>query len=389
MNSILNEPRRRRHRPGIINEVRRIGKKKRKDEDLVFEVGRTPRDTLSKLLIVCGKVGDDNANAYRAKAEEIGADFVIEPGRSWVLTDKTVKDCFEEGKHAGVLLIGTNKELPATQIEYQGSYGFTDWFLQDVDGDEIPDTPVGRIFGPPETILYHMDPMIIDSNIAIVFDSQPGRSTRHVEGLKQLGFDVDVLRKFSENDKKLLSVSEFILQFSDGMFDSRIHGTPEKWASHNAVILDYQQASSIKFEGYPVIYSEACNTAMEGPLLRAFLDQGACYIGATLDTMNNLEPFDDWRFCAYADGWKFGFLDLLDTYELIGEVKVGVDRAIFENLDEDVKKEISAVRHGETFEITMDNGLSATEWVMFGNPLRRTTVGPVADYTPGRLIVDT
>ncbi|MFW9889286.1 MAG: hypothetical protein ACFFER_13955 [Candidatus Thorarchaeota archaeon] len=388
MNSIINEPRRR-HRPGIINEVRQIGGKKRKDEDLVFEVGRTPRNTLSKLLIVCGKVGDDNADAYRAKAREIGADFVIEPGRSWVLTDKTVKDCFEEGKHAGVLLIGTNKELPATQIEYQGSYGFTDWFIQDVDGDEIPDTPVGRIFGPSETVLYHLDPMIIDSTIAIVFDSQPGRSTRHVEGLKRLGFDVDVLRKFSEKDKKLLSVCEFILQFSDGMFDTRIHGTPEKWASHNAVILDYQQASSIKFEGYPVIYSEACSTAMEGPLLKAFLDQGACYIGATLDTMNNLEPFDDWRFCAYADGWKFGFLDLLDTYELIGQVKVGVDRAIFENLEENVKREIYAVRNGDTFEIISDNGLSATEWVMFGNPLRRTTVGPAADYTPGRLIVDT
>jgi hypothetical protein len=387
MNSIVNEPRRR--RPGIINEIRRIGKREKKDDELSFEVGRTSRETLSKLLVVCGKVGDDNTDVYRAKAQEIGADFVVEPGRSWVLTYKTVRDCFEEGKHAGVLLIGTNKELPATQIEYQGSYGFTDWFIQDVDGDDAPDTPVGRVFGPPETILYHMDPLIIDSNIAVVFDSQPGRSTRHVEGLKQLGFDVDVLRQFTEKDLKLLSVSEFILQFSDGMFDSRIHGTPEKWASHNSVILDYQQASSIKFEGYPVIYSEACSTAMEGPLLKAFLNQGACYIGATLDTMNNVEAFDDWRFCAYADGWKFGFLDLLDTHKLIGQVKVGVDRAIYENLDANIKKELTAIRKGERLEITSDNGLSATEWVMFGNPLRRTTVGPAADYTPGRLIVDT
>lgn len=387
MNSIVNEPRRR--RPGIINEIRRVGKREKTDAELSFEVGRTSRDTLSKLLVVCGKVGDDNADVYRAKAQEIGADFVVEPGRSWVLTHKTVRDCFEEGKHAGVLLIGTNKELPATQIEYQGSYGFTDWFIQDVDGDDVPDTPVGRVFGPPETILYHMDPLIIDSNIAVVFDSQPGRSTRHVEGLKQLGFDVEVLRQFTEKDLKLLSVSEFILQFSDGMFDSRIHGTPERWASHNSVILDHQQASSIKFEGYPVIYSEACSTAMEGPLLKAFLDQGACYIGATLDTMNNVEAFDDWRFCAYADGWKFGFLDLLDTHKLIGEVKVNVDRAIYENLDTNAKKELTAIRKGERFEITSDNGLSATEWVMFGNPLRRTTVGPAADYTPGRLIVDT
>jgi hypothetical protein len=105
--------------------------------------------------------------------------------------------------------------------------------------------------------------------------------------------------------------------------------------------------------------------------------------------MNNVEAFDDWRFCAYADGWKFGFLDLLDTHKLIGQVKVGVDRAIYENLDDIIKKELTAIRKGERFEITSDNGLSATEWVMFGNPLRRTTVGPAADYTPGRLIVDT
>ncbi|MHA2355212.1 MAG: hypothetical protein ACXADC_08570 [Candidatus Thorarchaeota archaeon] len=387
MNSIVNEPRRR--RPGIINEIRHIGKRKKRDDELSFEVGRISRDTLSKLLIVCGKVGKEKAEIYRTKSEEIGADFVVEPGRSWVLTHKTVQDCFEEGKHEGVLLIGTNKELPATQIEYQGSYGFTDWFVQDVDGDNIPDTPVGRVFGPPETILYHMDPMIIDSDIAIVFDSQPGRSTRHVEGLKKLGFEVDVLRQFTEKDQKLLSVCEFILQFSDGMFDSRIHGTPEKWASHNSVILDYRQAASIKFEGYPVIYSEACSTAQEGPLLKAFLDQGACYIGATLDTMNNVESFEDWKYCAYADGWKFGFLDLLDTYDLIGQVKVGVDRAIYENLNDDVKKELAAIRMGESILITTDHGISATEWVMFGNPLRRTTVGPAADYTPGRLIVDT
>ncbi len=123
--------------------------------------------------------------------------------------------------------------------------------------------------------------------------------------------------------------------------------------------------------------------------MRAFLDQGACYIGATLDTMNNLEPFDDWRECAYADGWKFGFLDLLDTHDLIGEVKIGVDRAIYDNLADSVKRELEDVRSGENIEVTTDNALSAAEWVMFGNPLRRTTVGPQADFTPGKLLVDT
>lgn len=386
MNSLVNDPK---GRVSLINEVRRIGKKRRTEEELAFEVGKMPREILSRLLVVCGKVGKENTALYKKKSKDIGADFISESGRSWVLAYKTIQENYDLDHHNGVLLIGTNKELPATQISYEGSYGYTDWFIQDVDGDGIPDTPVGRVFGPPETILYHIDPMIIDSDIAIVFDSQPGRSKRHVEGLTKLGFEVEVLRKYTERDRKLLSVSEFILQFSDGMFDMRIHGTPEKWASHNAVIMDYKQASKIKFEGYPVIYSEACSTAQEGPLLKAFLDQGACYIGATLDTLNNLEPFDDWRDCAYADGWKFGFLDLLDTHDLIGQVKIGVDSAIYDRLAKKAKSELEAVRSGESIEITSDHGLSAAEWVMFGNPLRRSTVGPRADYSPGRLVVDT
>lgn len=234
-----------------------------------------------------------------------------------------------------------------------------------------------------------MDPKIIDSDIAIVFDSQPGRSNRHVEGLAALGFDVEVLGRYTDEEQKLMSVSEFILQFSDGVFTSRIHGTPDRWATHNSVILTSEQTSTIRFEGYPVIYSEACSTAQEGPLLRAFLDQGSLYIGSTLDTLNNVEPFDNWRTCPYCDGWKFGFLDLLDTYELIGQVKVTVDRELTRNLDSGVMKELENVRTGVTNTLTNDNAVSICEWVLFGNPLRPTTVGPNANYSPGRIIVDT
>ncbi|NHJ13809.1 MAG: hypothetical protein EAX95_09030 [Candidatus Thorarchaeota archaeon] len=374
---------------GAINELRKPVQKRRKDLELSFEVGRSSRNSLSKLLVVCGSVGDENAFLYGMKAKEIGADFVEETGRSWVLTHQTIKRNYEPGKHEGVLLIGSNKELPATQLSYGGSYGYTDWFVQDANGDGIPDAPVGRVLGSPEAVLYHMDPMIIDSNIAIIFDSQPGRSMRHVEALRKLGFEVEVLPKFHHREAKLLSVSEFILQFSDGMFDSRIHGTPEKWGTHSSVILDYKDVSSFRFEGYPVVYSEACSTAQEGPLLRAFIQQGACYIGATLETLNNVQPFDDWKNCAYADGWKFGFMDLLDSKPLIGEVKLGVDEAIYQNLDQSVKNEIERIRLGESYEIKSDNALSAVEWVLFGNPLRRTTVGPRADFSPGQLIVDT
>ncbi|MGY5852321.1 MAG: C25 family cysteine peptidase [Candidatus Thorarchaeota archaeon] len=378
-----------RGRTGSLNEVFKVLRRKRTEEELTFDAGHTSRDVLKKLLVICGKVGADNIATYQQKAKELGADFIAETGSSWVLTQKTIQQNYDTGKHEGVLLIGDNKELPGTQMAYQGAYTWTDFFFEDADGDHIPDIPVGRIYGPPETILYHMDPLIIDSNIAVVFDSQPGRSTRHVESLVSLGFDVEVLQKFSEKDIKIMEVCEFILQFSDGVFTSRIHGTPEQWASHNAVILSYQQAESIKFKGYPVIFSEACSTAQDGPLLKAFLNQGAVYIGSTLDTVNNIEPFDDWRQCAYCDGYKFGFLDLLDSHELIGQVKVGVDRGLYENLAEPIKTEIEGVRSGSKPQLETENAITVLEWQMFGNPMRRTTVGEDADFTPGKIIVDT
>lgn len=374
---------------GSINEIRKFFRKERSKEDLQFDVGRMKRDVLKRMLVVAGRVGDNRISKYEAKAKELGSDFIAEKGRSWVLTQKSIRENYDPSFHRGVLLIGNNKELPSTQISYQNAYAFTDWFLQDLDGDSIPEFPIGRIFGPPETVLYHMDPFIIDSNIAIVFDSQPERSDRHVKGLAALGFDVEILNRFTKDDTKLLSVSEFILQFSDGVFSSRIHGTPDRWATHNSVILSHRQAAAIKFEGYPVIYSEACSTAQEGPLLKAFLNQGACYIGATLDTMNNVEPFDDWKMCPYCDGWKFGFLDELDSHELIGEVKIAVDKVLTQNLDSKILTEIENVRKGETTTFTLDQAVSVVEWVLFGNPLRSTTVGPNANYTPGLIIVDT
>ena len=374
---------------GAIDRIRKASADKMTDRDLSFEVGRTSREVLRKLLVVCGKVGKENTALYKNKAREIGADFVSETESSWVSTHKTIRKNFEPGKHAGILLLGSNKQLPATPLTYQGVFGFTDFFLQDTTGDGTPDSPVGRVFGPPRIILSHFDPLIIDSDIAIVFDSQPDRSRRHVESLVDLGFDVEILKQFTREDVKLLGVTEFILQFSDGVFTNRIHGTPEKWVSHNSVILSAEQVSTINFQGYPVIYSEACSTAQEGPLLKAFLKKCACYIGATLDTMNNTESFENWKDCAFSDGWKYGFLDLLDTYDLIGQVKTQVDRALHAHLDEKYKREIDNIRNGKSNELESSQAVSTVEWVLFGNPLRRTTVGPHADFSPGTIVVDT
>ncbi len=374
---------------GLIPLNLKAGRRRRWGEDLSFTVGRMPRETSQRLLVVCGKVGSDSTAAYERKCKEIGCDFVSELRGSWVFSREAIRESYDPKYHKGVLLIGDNKQMPGTRISYQGSYAFTDWFLQDLDLDGLPDTPIGRIFGSRETVLYHLDPYIVDSNIAVVFDSQPGRSDRHVEGLVSLGFEVEVLSQYKKRYSRILAFSEFILQFSDGVFTSRIHGTPDRWATHSKVILSHDQVKEIGFQGYPVVYSEACSTAQEGPLLSAFLESGAAYIGSTLDTLNNTQPFDDWRNCPYADGWKFGFLDLLDSFDHIGEVKIAVDRALVENVATGVTNELDNIRQGNSNDLTTEHSASISEWVLYGNPLRRTTVGPNASFTPGHLIVDT
>ncbi|RDE11424.1 MAG: hypothetical protein C4K47_09870 [Candidatus Thorarchaeota archaeon] len=376
-------------RVGTINEIRKLLSTKRPDLSRTYELGRTPREVISKLMIVCGRVGNESLGLYRAKAGELESDFIAVDSNSWTDLLASIKRAFDPGRHTAILLIGSRDELPSTPMRFGGNQSFTDWFLQDVDGDGVPDVPVGRIFGLPQTVLYHMDPLIIDSNIAVIFDSQPGRSNRHVQALVKLGFDVQVLEKFAPGDVRLMSLTEFILQFSDGVYSSRIHGTPDMWASHNSMILSHQQVSQIGFQGYPFVFSEACCTAGEGPLVRAFLNQGACYLGASLDTMNNTRSFDDWRYCAYCDGYKYGILDLLDSYETLGQVKLQVDREIFNHLDESPRHQIEDIKNHQSQDLSSENALSAIEWVMLGNPVRRTTVGPNADYNPGKITVDT
>jgi hypothetical protein len=341
------------------------------------------------MLVVCGKVGSENVDAYQKKAEDLQADFLVSNDDTWMPMQRTIRESFDPNRHAAILLVGSSDELRSTPLGFRDTQAFTDWFIQDMDGDGIPDVPVGRVFGPPETVLYHMDPMIIDSNIAVIFDSQPGRSNRHVKALLKLGFDVQVLERFSPEDAKLMSLTEFVLQFSDGLYTSRVHGTPEMWASHNSLILSHQQVSQIGFRGYPFVYSEACCTAREGPLVKAFLNQGACYMGAIHDTMNNTRPFEDWRNCAYCDGFKYGILDLLDSYETLGQVKLQVERELFDHLDESPRRQIEEMANGQANGVSSENALSVIEWIMLGNPLRRTTVGPNADYAPGTIVVDT
>jgi hypothetical protein len=53
---------------GAINGIRKASVGKMTGRDLSFEVGRTSREVLRKLLIVCGKVGKENTALYKNKA---------------------------------------------------------------------------------------------------------------------------------------------------------------------------------------------------------------------------------------------------------------------------------------------------------------------------------
>ncbi len=379
-----------RERTGSVNQIKkRFAQAKRKRRKLDFDTTQIPRELFQGLLVICGDVPSQDVTAFRKKASALHSDFVhITPElRRDVQT--AIREQFDSDKHKAVLLIGNLEQLPPYYLYYKGEPGFTDYFYQDITGDHKPDVPVGRIFGTRNVVLHHMDPPIIDSDIAIIFDTEPNRSSRHVVALHKLGFDVEILRKYHPDDAELLASSEFILQFSDGHYTRRIHGNPEAWLSHSTVVLAHNSVETIDFKGYPVVFSEACSTANNGPLLRAFLQKGACYIGSPFETVNNVRPFNNWRECASADGWKFGFLDLLDTFDTIGEVKINVDINLYINLDDKFRRELKDLSEGETSQINSDETLSVVEWNLFGNPLRISTRGPKADFVPGRIVVDT
>ena len=92
--------------------------------------------------------------------------------------------------------------------------------------------------------------------------------------------------------------------------------------------------------------------------------------------------------------------EVLNTSEvlpvLVGEEEKDTDfRYARENMyhiierGRDAMDELESVRNGNTNTLTNDHAVSVCEWMLFGNPLRPTTVGPNADYSPGRIVVDT
>ena len=180
----------------------------------------------------------------------------------------------------------------------------------------------------------------------------------------------------------LLEKAEMILQYSDGTFFDRVHGNPKEWYGGNPpkAFFTYKDFRKIQFQCYPFIFSEACNTASFGPFLREAIRALSVYLGATSLTYNNKKEFDHWENCHYCDGVKYGILDLLEKKQNLGEVKLTVDKTLFETLPTSKQSKILALNRNIGMNIDDSEIISTIQWILFGNPLRPVTVSIMPSF---------
>lgn len=306
--------------------------------------------------------------------------------------DSEMEKAWEQEQTQSILIVGDYMEFPPMRFKTQFGIHYSDYIYADVGNEGEADVGIGRVFGSIETIRKHLQMQIGDSNKAVLFDSDPERSSNTIEAVKALGFELKVLQRYEpESDKELLENAELILQVSDGVVNERIHGSSLKWASHNYTIMDYNDFQNIRFKNYPVIFSEACSTASFGPLLSAVLQAGAMYYGATSLSMNNPKEFSNWRACPYADGVKIGMLDILDEVQSMGQVVQEINTELFKSLSSSQQQQLqNALRNAKTGEdVPSSEVATILQFNLFGNPERPVTVGIDPDYDAGVVHYDT
>ncbi len=284
------------------------------------------------------------------------------------------------------LLVGDNISIPPLQVSEDT---FSDMIYEDLDGDLYPDTPVGRVYGDINTIKFHILPIIADTNLALIFNAENASTKRHEKILKELGFDVYLMPTFDLYYKNVISKAEIIIQFSDGPVYGRVHGSPDEWLTHSKVILNANKLSDITFNTYPVIFSEACKTGHFGKLVSGFLKARALYIAAAGDTYNNLDPCDSWKNCLFADGFKIGLFDELDSHETIGDTKLAVEKELLSHFSNGLIKKFENLMNLENVLVDDQNFVSVVQWFLFGNPLRPPAIGPRGEFNGIRIPVDT
>ncbi|MHA1300926.1 MAG: hypothetical protein ACTSO9_16020 [Candidatus Helarchaeota archaeon] len=294
---------------------------------------------------------------------------------------KANKRIIKESDHLNtdnILIIGDNIQFPSLNFNHKKSLAFTDILFEQIDEFYLR---VGRIYGGEKTIQNHIRFNYGDSNLAVVVDTTPKRSEMPVKALESLDFKVFMWSGINGQSLKimepLLEKAEMILQYSDGTFFDRVHGNPKEWYGGNPpkAFFTYKDFRKIQFKCYPFIFSEACNTASFGPFVREAIKAMSVYLGATSLTYNNKEEYENWENCHYCDGVKYGILDLLEKKKNLGEVKLTVDKILFETLPASKQRIIKSLTKKNGVDIKNPEVVSTIQWILFGNPLRPVTVG--------------
>jgi len=287
--------------------------------------------------------------------------------------DKVV-ELFNSNK---VVIVGDNYEFPPLKFIFRKRICNSDIIYEDLGSDGALEIQVGRIFGDQNTVIYHLRGKYGYSDLAVVFDTTPRLSELPVKVLIGLGFKVKMCNSFTPNITPILENSEMILQYSDGTIFDRVHGNNKYWYGGYPprVILSYRELETIRFKNYPLIFAEACRTANFGPLVKNAIKAGAAYLGATADTFNNTEEYYEWKECHFCDGYKYGVLEGLTKFKTIGEVKLHVEKELFETLNDTQQKQIIALEEGHKKEVKDIEVLSTIEFMLFGNPDRPVVVG--------------
>ncbi len=294
--------------------------------------------------------------------------------------NETFKKTAQEVKNIdakSLIIIGDYKEFPMLSYDFERETGYTDIIYEDIEKSGLPTLAVGRIYGPSQVILAHLECVYGDTNKAIVFDTTPRRSEMPVKALESMGFYVDMLDKFKEEHALKMEEAELILQYSDGTECDRVHGNSYTWFGGlpKRIILSADQMKKIKFKAYPFVFSEACSTAAFGPLLREFLRAGSIYYGSTTITINNGKECESWDECPFCDGQKYGILEMLERSKTVGEASVKVHKSLIEKLPKKLYKNYESLLKGKSKRVEQEELLGCIQFVLFGNPNRPEAVG--------------
>ena len=335
---------------------------------------------LNKLLIVWNPDNHpDNKNetirkfckVNSLKTSEIKSDNIFK-------AYKRIEREADSQKADNILIIGDAIQFPSLDFKHMKTLAYTDLIFEQIGDFNLK---IGRIYGGEKTLQNHIRFNYGDSNLAVVVDTTPKKSELPVKALEALDFKVFMWSGLKGQSLKimetLLEKAEMILQYSDGTFFDRVHGNTKEWfgGSPPRAFFTYKDFRKIQFQCYPFIFSEACYTANFGPFIREAIRALSVYIGATSLTYNNRIEYDSWENCFTSDGYKYGILDLLGKKPTLGEVKLTVDKILFETLPASKQKKIMELNRKNGMNINDAEIISTIQWIFFGNPLRPVTVG--------------